>query len=499
MQTLVNVLYAGNGLWRECNAPGCRTLNSDWGADSATYTLYLRWALSQDPKIPAMMTSLLGTSRRYPGPCAGSPCAAWSDTPAWDAVAYMREYQVLNKNPQALAGAKAALRYVQGSAAFSGGACADVPYQLPQPSASAVKTLETGANVIKADILVYAATRDRSYLDDALTRYASARAYYLVPDTSLYTVHVIDDGTDCEQVDRRFFASVNGDMIWNGLELWRITHERRYYNDAFETASAVNADLSDDLGVFADMQGENDVVEPLVEAMYDLAQTHVAFARGWILKNARAALGARAPDGTFARFFDGPPQTDTSLWQSNGGLALEIVAAGLAPHTPAVQPATWQNMTSVVDSVSTLPATISIDGSGIALVGTMSEACQKGHVRVFIDGVETYDHTGLWQNQSMPGGNSVLFAWRWRTPGRHTIRLEPTRASQTGEGVLNLQAVVTAPAVYAAGARRAGVSHWQAPRIPLATGGGATPAPACRLSRTRLRSRPPRPAQSIRG
>lgn len=44
-------------------------------------------------------------------------------------------------------------------------------------------------------------------------------------------------------------------------------------------------------------------------------------------------------------------------------------------------------------------------------------------MHVFIDGVETFDHTGLWQNYSMPDGDSIFFAWRWASRGLHVIRL----------------------------------------------------------------------------
>jgi hypothetical protein len=40
----------------------------------------------------------------------------------------------------------------------------------------------------------------------------------------------------------------------------------------------------------------------------------------------------------------------------------------------------------------------------------------------------TYDRTGIWQDKSSSGRSlpdSVLFAWRWPTPGRHTIQIRP--------------------------------------------------------------------------
>lgn len=443
VDALLGVLYAGNGLWRDCNQADCQTANSDWGTDSATDALYLRWTATHDSGIRDVMAQLVKTARRYPGPCAGSPCASWSDTPAWDAVTLMREYEVLGNDPQALAQAASAFRYAWDSKAFARGACPEIPYQLPQPSGNHVKTIETDANEIKAAILLYRATRDPQYLSDALSRYAADRKYYLDPEVPLYSVHVIDDGTDCEQVSRRFFASVNGDMIWNGLELWRITGEPHFYDEATATAQAVVSNLSDQRGIFADLQGENDVVEPLVEAMYELAsREHLAFARQWILDNAGAALSARGNDGTFSRFFDGPSQTATSVWESNGGLALEIAAASLDPHGTAPATDAWQDARFLTEPVTALPATIQFEGSGIALIGTMSKRCESEHVRVFIDGVQTFDQTGLWQNASMPTGESVLFAWRWPEPGKHTIRLEPGDPAQDGESVVDLKSFV---------------------------------------------------------
>jgi len=440
VNTLLRVFYAGDGLWRECNETTCRTTNSDWGADSATYTLYLRWLTTHDPSAESTMAQLENTAPRYPLPCT-SACPDWSDTPAWDAVALMREYETLGRSPEALAKAKSALRYIQESQAFSRGACPEIPYQQPQPSNSRIKTLETDANVIKASLLVYRATQEQQYLTAAVARYNDDRKYYLDRAASLYTVHVIDDGLHCEQVPRRFFASVNGDMISNGLELWRITGQLRFYDDALATAQAVDRNLSDAQGIFVDLQGENDVVEPLIEAMYDVAANeHAAFARDWILRNAAAALSARGPDGTFSRFFDGPPQTKTSIWESNGGLALEIAAAALAPDSEA-QISTWDS--AHIDApVDALPSTIAFDGAGIALSGRIGAMCQKAHVRVLIDGVETFDQTGLWQNYSMPEGNSVFFVWRWPGVGHHVIQLLPPDSAESVAGAVQLQSVV---------------------------------------------------------
>jgi hypothetical protein len=249
----------------------------------------------------------------------------------------------------------------------------------------------------------------------------------------LYTVYVFDDGETCEQLQHRFYASVNGNMIDVGLRLYDATGESSYLHEAIETAEAVDEKLSDERGIFVDQQAENDVTEPLVEAMFDLAREQgQAFARDWILRNAQAALSSRAADG-FSRFFDGPPpQGPITAWQTNGGFALMIAAAALEPNgVPTVDG--WQGATFVADNVTSLPATIDFTGSSIALVGTIGEeCCERGHARVFIDGVETFDHRGIWQNKSSADchlENSILFAWRWDRPGRHTLRFEPGLAN----------------------------------------------------------------------
>lgn len=441
--TLMQVFYAGNGSWRDCNSADCRAADSDWGADSATYSLYLRWLTTHDPSIRFTMAQLLNNGPHYGDPCSSAPCPAWSDTPAWDAIAFMREAEVLDNDPQAIARAKAALRYAEQSKAFAGGACSGVPYQLPQPAQSQVKTLESDANLIKADLLVYGATHERAYLDDALMRYGNDRKTFFDQQAGLYSVHVIDDGSQCRQVEHRFFASVNGDMIWNGLRLWRYTGRQQFFDEALATAQSFNRNLSDARGIFVDLQGENDVVEPLVEAMYDLAsEESVEFARDWILRNAGAALSARAPDGTFSRLFDGPSQARTSIWESNGGIALEMAAGALDPFASASALDAWDDGTSIGKTITKLPATIVFNGAGIALSGTIGKLCTSGHIHVFIDGVETFDRTGLWQNYSMPDGDSVFFAWRWPSPGLHVISLEPATDAQIGIDTLRLDALV---------------------------------------------------------
>jgi len=429
--TLLDVWYAGNGLWRACDAPDCPSGNRDWGFDSLTYTLAFRYRLTHDQSLLAPLRALEQTAPTYPAPCTdAAACGSWSDVPMWDAIALLDEYAVTG-DPAALSKAEAAFAFVDRSTVYALGACPRIPYQQPGGGGNELKTLETEANYIRAALLLYRATHEETDLTAAESAYDAARAYFLDPSVPLYTVWVFDDGAACTQVPHRFFASVNGDMIAAGLELYRETGRRSYLDQAIATARAVAGRLDDPRGVFANLQAENDVVEPLVEGMAALAADGQPFARAWILRNAAAALSARAPDGSFGRFFDGPPPAaaTATAWQTNGGLAIEIAAAALAPRASAVSANAWAHPRTVQDDVSTLPASITFHGSGIALYGTLGEqCCEPGHARVVVDGRETFDGTGIWQNKSSSGRtipNTLLFAWRWPRSGRHTISFEP--------------------------------------------------------------------------
>ena len=349
--------------------------------------------------------------------------------PQWDSIALTDVYEATG-DPGALAKAQAAFAFVEESSAYALGACPAIRYQQPAGAGDRLKTLETDANAIKAALLLFRNTHDAAYLDAARRHYDAVRASFLDHSVPLYSVYVFDDGGTCTQVPHRFFASVNGDMIWSGLELYRDTSDRAYLDQAVATARAVDSRLADGRGVFADLQAENDIVEPLVEAMYRLAIDGHAFARAWILRNAAAALGARGADGSYGRFFDGPPPVTTvTAWQTNGGLALVVAAAALAPTASVRVDSSWRTAAPVSRDLATLPATLTFRGSGIALFGTLGEqCCQPGHARVLIDGRETFDGTGIWQNKSSSGRSipgTVLFAWRWRSAGRHTLTFAP--------------------------------------------------------------------------
>jgi hypothetical protein len=437
--TLLSQFYDGNGGWRECTDPTCGTSNRDWGVDSLTYTLFLRWVATGDSRIISYMDALSSSSPVYPPPCKGliGIRCTWSDAPNWDAVAELREYEVSGgKNTTALARAEAAFDTVERSDIYSLGACPAIRYQQPFGYLDRLKTLETEATAIKAATLLYRHTGIGSYLVTATARYLEARKYFLDPATALYSVFVFDDGKTCVQVPHRFFASVNGEMISNGVALSIAKNDPAYLAQALETARAVDANLSDARGVFADLLADNDIVEPLIEAMYVLAVDQgQEFARQWLLRNAQAAVSSVKPDGTYGRVFDGPPPPGMSTpWSTNGGLSLMIAAGALAPLETA-QTSGWANARSVPDLIITLPHTLRFYGSGIALMGALGDiGYQPGHARVFVDGRETVNGTGIWQNSSsalrrIPG--TVLFAWQWPTAGSHTIGLYP--------GVFNLK------------------------------------------------------------
>lgn len=423
--------YAGRGLWRDCPEARCWVHNSDWGSDALTNTLYLRWASTGDKRLAPILAALATSARRYKAPCGGGRhCLLWSDVPMWDSVAASREHHALPSDRVALEKAVAAFWAVEGSPVYAVGACPEIRYQRPFGRGDRLKTLETDSNGIKAALLLYEATHEPGYLAIARTRYEAVRRYFLDPHVPLYTVYVFDEGAHCRQSPHRYFASVNGNMIWNGLRLARATGDARYRAQAVASAQAVVRFLSDPSGISSDLQAENDLEEPLVEAMLDLATGEKqTFARRWLLDNASAAYSARRSDGTYGRFFDGPPPvSNVTVWQTNGGFAVQIAAASLAPAT-TVWAAAWDDARFVEREITRMPATIRFRGSGIALIGTIGEVCcQPGHARIAVDGVETTNQIGTWQNKSSSGRqfpNSVLFAWRWPTFGDHEITLRP--------------------------------------------------------------------------
>jgi hypothetical protein len=421
---------SGPSKWNECVPDlGCRPQTSDWGADSLTSALYFRWSLSHDMSIVPMLDGLDRSGPSY-RTCRLPYCRSYSDTPMWDSIAASREYAA-TREPHALHRAKAAFDFIDDSDAFALGACPTVAYQQPNGGHSKLKTLETDSNYIKAALLLAEATSDSTYLPKATARYAAVRRYYLDPDAPLYTAYVFDSGTACEALPRRFFASVNGNMILDGLMLAEATGDPSYREQGIATAKALDESLSDASGVYENLLADNDVVEPLVEAFYRLATTESQpFARAWIVRNAGAVASEGSPDGAYGRLWGGPPASGSvTAQQANGGFALVFAAAALAPEEKPAGPDVWAASTFVPEEVTALPATLEFTGRAVALVGSIGEhCCENGHARVFVDDIETFDGTGIWQNKSSSGRTlpgSVLFAWRWPSSGHHTLRLEP--------------------------------------------------------------------------
>ena len=428
LATLEGEYYNGAGQWNLCVPQRCSAGNRDWGADSLTYVLYLHWLLTGDPAVAPIMNALTATSP--------STHSGVSDVPLWDSIAAAREYQITH-SPEALRKAEAFFGSVAGSRQYALGACPGILYQHSGGGSTQLKTLETDANYIKAAVLLYQITRQRSYLTQAQEHYQAVRQYYLSPGTSLYTVYVFDNGTSCTQVPAQYFGSVNGLMIWNGATLAQVTGQNSYRTEAIATARDVTTFLGDGTGVYADLQAENDITEPLIEAMYGLAAEGQAFARRWLLASASAAAGSRnTHTGTYGRFFDGPPPAaPVTAWQGSGGLALAQVAAALDPGGRPADPGFWSGASFVRNNLalSGSPVAFSFTGRALAIVGTIGEhCCSDGHAQVFIDGAQTFDQTGIWQNKSSSGRSlpdSVLFAWRWPQPGRHTIQIAPAAAN----------------------------------------------------------------------
>jgi hypothetical protein len=442
--------YTGAGTWYSCQG-GCGAQNLDWGDDALTFALYLRWSTRKDPSLVPVFAALAATAASHAA-CSDPGCGDWSDVPEWDAIADEREFEVTG-DARALELSTQAYASVRDSDAYGRGACPSIRYQLAFGGGGGIKTLETDSNAIKAALLLWKATGAQRYLDDARAVYAAVRQYFLDPALPLYTVYVYDDGATCTQLPGRFFASVNGNMIWNGVALASATGDARYLRDATQTAQAVDRSLSDGRGIFVDLQAENDVVEPLVEGFYALAvDAGVDTARAWILKNAQAAFAAaQTADGLVGRFFDGPvPTAPITAWQANGGLALAIAAAALAPDDAVPTGGGWSGATSIERDIATLPSSLTFVGSGIALFGTLGEqCCEPGHASVAIDGQTTTDQTGIWQNKSTAGRafpDTLLFAWRWPASGAHVLEFGPSTTNvKEGGPFLHVQRYLILP------------------------------------------------------
>ncbi|MGI9007799.1 MAG: hypothetical protein ACR2FU_16640 [Streptosporangiaceae bacterium] len=409
-----------------CDPVVCNAKNRDWGADSLTNLLYFRWLVTRDRSVLPILRALAGTARQW---APGEPAS--SDSVMWDAVAEVRMYQATG-SPVALEKAKAAVAWLGTTRGLASGACPAVDYQWPDGHRGHLKTIETASNYIKAALLLYQITGTRSYLTSSLGQYAQVRRYFLEP-SGLYTAYLVDNGTTCRRLPGRYFASVNGNMIWAGQQLARATGHGAYLREAVRTARAVQRRLSDGAGIFADLQADNDIVGPLVEAMYALAQDdHRRFAARWLLANASAAGADVNSLGEYGRFFDGPPPAVlATAWQINGGIAVMQAAAALDPSGRPADSAFWAQAAFVPDSRSLTGRRLRVafTGRAIAIMGEVgARCCSAGHARVVVDGVPTASQAGIWQNMSSPARqqpDQVLFAWRWPRSGHHVITIRP--------------------------------------------------------------------------
>ena len=349
--------------------------------------------------------------------------------PAWDAVALLDEYAATGDRV-ALARAKSAFAFVERSGAYALGACPRVDYQQPGGGTNRLKTLETDSNLIKAALLLYRATREPAYLAAARAHYRAVRAYFLDPSVPLYTVYLFDDGSSCAAAPTSVLRLGQRQHDLERGRALRDTRARSYLDQAVATARAVDRRLSDGRGVFADLQAENDVVEPLVEGMDVLALRGEAFARSWILRNAAAALSARAGDGSFGRFFDGPPPVSTvTAWQTNGGLSLEIAAAALAPGRVVPTTRAWARAATVSHEIAAVPATLVVHGAGVALSARSASSAARPVTRAcWSTGARPSTGPASGRTSRASGGSidgTVLFAWRWRSAGTHTLTFQP--------------------------------------------------------------------------
>ncbi len=258
------------------------------------------------------------------------------------------------------------------------------------------------------------------------------RAHFLDPAAPLYTVYVFDDGTACTQVPHRFFASVNGDMIWSGFELARLTGKQAYRAQSLATARAAASDLNDAAGVFTDLQAENDIAEPLVEAM--LARwrrpTRASPATGSSRTRGQRCRPARPTARSAASATGRPPRAAVTAWQTAGGLALEIAAGALDPSGSA------QPVTGVGRGASAWNARLGRPGRStspdrrIAILGTLGEkpAAKQGTRACSSTGARPSTAPGSGRTSRARASAfpaPMLFAWRWPRPGPHTIQFEP--------------------------------------------------------------------------
>jgi hypothetical protein len=164
---------AWDGKWNMCVPDiGCGSTNIDWGAESLTYTLYLRWITTQNSRLVSLFTALASTAPSH-GSCRQPGCSGWSDVAMWDPIAASEEHLATGR-AGSLALARESFDFVDRADAFGLGACPSIAYQQPGGGDNKLKTtLETDSNYIKAAVLLYRQTLDPMYLLDPRCRLTS--------------------------------------------------------------------------------------------------------------------------------------------------------------------------------------------------------------------------------------------------------------------------------------------------------------------------------------
>lgn len=123
LQTMKTAFYDG-GNWNLCVPTKCGFLpddDFDWGADSMTAALYLRWSIENDATVVPMIKALDANGAAY-GTCTDTNCLMWSDVPLWDSIAGAHEHLVI-ASASSLHRAVTGFDFVDTANQFGTGAC----------------------------------------------------------------------------------------------------------------------------------------------------------------------------------------------------------------------------------------------------------------------------------------------------------------------------------------------------------------------------------------
>ncbi len=215
--TLLKRFSTGRGSWALCSPSLCGSADQDWGADSLTYTLALRERTRPAPALLRTLAQLALAAPRYPAACSGRSCVGWSDVPSG-----MRSPSRASTRPHTSRGPSRRRRRPSRSSRTR--PCTRAVRALrsgtssPTEAANDLKTLETDGNAIKAALLLYARAARRRIPRDRRAPLCGGPKLLSRPRGRRSTpTYVFDNGAHCAQLPHRFFASGNGNMIWNGV------------------------------------------------------------------------------------------------------------------------------------------------------------------------------------------------------------------------------------------------------------------------------------------